>query len=466
MESFQGDVPMQVPMMMRMRVRRQAVDYNSTDWEGPIKIDETYDPEESTWGPSWNEQRARQFCEKYLTEDSISGKKCHEYVNNLFLANDLAGCMEDIKITDNTTWAGSALGALKDQCREELNQNMTYANGTGAETKDDIFDTMCINECSNNGNCSNGTCACNAPWVGEDCSIDTRMPPGLQYLHYYGLCDLRSIRNQNCIATMVYGDNFLEDERLTCHMEKVEVDDTGMHSTGDTYTIPAGFVSQTQVECYARENNTKYLIGVSNDGERYDGRLLFNVHDSLCHECNTFEQNPTCNRKPDTCIINGLCYASQENHPGDNCLYCNPGNSSDDWSHKGIDGCVSPIKERPPTSGPSLAVIIIIIVASVITVLIIIVSLVYTYCFKRKTKHWEIGLNTSDSETQTTQGAKPNNEVFGMALYQNKNNFITFEGEQLGTGGNYHSSSNNDTIDGYERHAPPSFPTQSMNTDL
>ncbi|CAH1784921.1 unnamed protein product, partial [Owenia fusiformis] len=37
MESFQGDVPMQVPMMMRMRVRRQAVDYNSTDWEGPIK---------------------------------------------------------------------------------------------------------------------------------------------------------------------------------------------------------------------------------------------------------------------------------------------------------------------------------------------------------------------------------------------------------------------------------------------
>ncbi|CAH1784930.1 unnamed protein product, partial [Owenia fusiformis] len=128
MEDFQGDVPKQMPVMMRMRVRRQAVDYNSTDWEGPINIDETYNPENSTWGPVWDEQEAKEFCERYLIEESESGRKCNGLTDNVLLAYDIAACVEDIKIIDNTTWAGSALEALKDQCREELNQNMTYAN--------------------------------------------------------------------------------------------------------------------------------------------------------------------------------------------------------------------------------------------------------------------------------------------------------------------------------------------------
>ncbi|CAH1784933.1 unnamed protein product [Owenia fusiformis] len=610
MEDFQGDdveqVPEQMPVMMRMRVRRQAVDYNSTDWEGPINIDETYDPENSTWGPEWDEQEAQVFCEKYLTEESESGKKCYELIENVQLANDLAGCISDIKYIDNTTWAGAALEALKDQCREELNQNMTYAivynyissfqyidnttwagaalealkdqcreelnqnmayaivynyissfqyidnttwagaalealkdqcreelnqnmtyaivynyilsfqyidnttwagaalealkdhcreelnqnmtyaivynyyidnttwagaalealkdqcreelnqnmtyaNGTGADLKDDIFDTMCISECNGNGVCSNGTCTCEDPWGGEDCSVDTELPPVLQYLHFFGSCDLRSLRNQNCNSTMVYGDNFLEDGELTCHMEVVEVNSTGMHSTGDTYTIAAGFVSQTQIECYARESNTKYLIGVSNDGERYDGRLLFNVHDSACHECNTFEQNPTCLRKPNNCIINGVCYASQENHPGDNCLYCNPSNSSEDWSYRTTDGCPSPIVDRPP-SGPSQAALIVIIVASVIIGLLIIAALVYRFCFrKRSTNHWGANYIVNEGEPQKTEGFGVSNKIYGMSMYRDKKNFNTFEGEHLSASGSYRSSSSshsNDAFDG------------------
>jgi len=59
----------------------------------------------------------------------------------------------NVQITGNTSWADSARDAMKEQCREEAQKNTTLPR----HLVDQVVNSMCINDCSNHGQCVNGT---------------------------------------------------------------------------------------------------------------------------------------------------------------------------------------------------------------------------------------------------------------------------------------------------------------------
>jgi len=57
-----------------------------------------------------------------------------------------------MQITGNTSWAQSARDAMKEQCREEAQKNITLPR----HLVDQVVNGMCINDCSQHGQCVNG----------------------------------------------------------------------------------------------------------------------------------------------------------------------------------------------------------------------------------------------------------------------------------------------------------------------
>ena len=60
-----------------------------------------------------------------------------------------------------------------------VSQNETIESEPKTESKivETIVEAMCPNDCTFNGNCSNGTCVCHDGYTAEDCSISLYNPP-------------------------------------------------------------------------------------------------------------------------------------------------------------------------------------------------------------------------------------------------------------------------------------------------
>lgn len=79
-----------------------------------------------------------------------------------------------VQATGDVFWVESAFEALKSSCQFEVVKNYS------AYEKDEegnlvpptkITEKLCPNDCSFQGNCSNGTCVCNEGFVAADCSM-------------------------------------------------------------------------------------------------------------------------------------------------------------------------------------------------------------------------------------------------------------------------------------------------------
>lgn len=64
-----------------------------------------------------------------------------------------------------------------------------------------------------------GTCVCDYPYVGEDCSIDSTASPEDVILYNDGLCDVTAT---DCATAVVQGFNFLP-AGVQCHYQRVKV---------------------------------------------------------------------------------------------------------------------------------------------------------------------------------------------------------------------------------------------------
>ena len=63
-------------------------------------------------------------------------------------------------------------------------------------------------------------CDCTGRYSGADCSINLDVPPVVLALLNSGTCD---VSVSPCSAINVYGQNFLNDPGLTCHLYHVKV---------------------------------------------------------------------------------------------------------------------------------------------------------------------------------------------------------------------------------------------------
>ncbi len=64
------------------------------------------------------------------------------------------------------------------------------------------------------------SCHCDVGYTSADCSVPELVPPYLGRIPQYGLCDTRYM---NCSRVIVYGNNFINSESLTCHFQECEV---------------------------------------------------------------------------------------------------------------------------------------------------------------------------------------------------------------------------------------------------
>jgi hypothetical protein len=114
-------------------------------------------------------------------------------------------------------------GAMHEICKMNVYKNITYyKNNTDGSLKLDttVLDSLCPNDCSDRGNCSNSTCTCFEDYTAADCSISLKDSPILYDIRKSGLCD---VRRRPCRNVGIYGYPLLDSENLTCHVQEFKV---------------------------------------------------------------------------------------------------------------------------------------------------------------------------------------------------------------------------------------------------
>ena len=92
-------------------------------------------------------------------------------------------------------------------------------NGT-IELDTDVLTSLCPNDCSDRGNCSNSTCICDEDYTSPDCSVSLKDSPLIFDIRKSGLCDRR---RRPCRNVGIFGYPLLDSENLTCHVQEHKV---------------------------------------------------------------------------------------------------------------------------------------------------------------------------------------------------------------------------------------------------
>ena len=138
-----------------------------------------------------------------------------------------------------------------------LNVNCSILGDGGSERRgretihsslSDTADSLCYNDCSENGHCEkgefrtkgslifkpefftlffSGKCKCRKNFYGSDCSVtldeNHSTVPRVSSLANYGMCD---VRKQPCKDVVVLGENFVDHPSLICIYETYKVLDS------------------------------------------------------------------------------------------------------------------------------------------------------------------------------------------------------------------------------------------------
>ncbi|XP_078571571.1 uncharacterized protein LOC144859155 [Branchiostoma floridae x Branchiostoma japonicum] len=295
-----------------------------------------------------------------ITEDGARGI-CREAVMNLTVAtacrdvfgidifSKVSSCMADIQVTEDISYALSAADEIEAECSE-----LAYQNTSLYETNEDgvavppaiITSQLCPRQCSQRGECVNGTCQCKEGYTSADCSMQVGRAPHALFLPAKGLCD---IRHRPCMKATVIADGLIDSENLTCRVTQVSTHDGTREVQSDTTGQTEGrMLSSGEVRCHLprspvalgtpaeREGAVTQgmMLSVSNDGHRFSQELLFTVYDSVCQEC---VEGGICIWKPNTCIIRGHCFASGEADPDNWCQQCLPQFSNHTWTERSVN---------------------------------------------------------------------------------------------------------------------------------
>jgi hypothetical protein len=318
------------------RLRKRGINDNSVvtafDDVSLINVNKNaIPPSKYKWQNDWNEVNARKFCRSYIKDNYVIGQLCKQ-IDAVNFEQEITTCVEDIKITGNKSWADSARDAMKEQCREEAQKNVSLPR----HIVDRVVNELCINDCSLHGTCVNGSCQCYDGHVSADCSVVDNAAPDTSAAWRYGLCDVRTM---NCSHVIVYGNNFINSPNLTCHLQEAQVTSTTFLPLETTVRRKAEFISFNAVECSVPLIRS-YLISISNNGINQSRPLLFIPFDSACRSCNIF--NTSCVKIRNSCIIDGICYREGENSPDDHCLVCKAFDEEFEWTTVAADQCHTP----------------------------------------------------------------------------------------------------------------------------
>lgn len=303
--------------------------------EGDDTIYEYDPPDREFVLPTWPTKSGKtfseveQFCNESIF-NSTTGKVCSVTLRSDF---DVAAfrneCISDIQLSDSYEFVKSVINVMSTSCEDVVLKNVKKYwektdNGT-LEPPVFVANSICVNDCSGNGECMNGSCVCNDAYVGSDCSILKGSPPIVVEAKHY--CDTRK---HECYMVSVTGRSIVDSLDVTC---TIILNKTWSNrpAIGSHSNIEGTLVSFAEVLCtlplptISVSSPLKiYDLYLSHDegNTRSVKKVMHFVYDSKCVYC-TKDVNE-CVLKNSTCFINNYCYVANEANPSNSDEYCNP----------------------------------------------------------------------------------------------------------------------------------------------
>ncbi|XP_035658108.1 von Willebrand factor D and EGF domain-containing protein-like [Branchiostoma floridae] len=317
----------------------ESADYN-------FNFGDDHEPPEPQWPTPTlqiTETQARAHCMETIANSSIADA-CGGIGVDIFAP--VEGCVQDIQFTEDLDVAKDALEVMKADCITVAYQNVSlYEEGENNTMVPPVAvqQNLCPNECSNKGDCVNGSCVCHNGFTSDDCSLVEGAPPTAWFIPNDGKCD---IRLRPCRKISLIADGLIESENLTCRVRQVKmVQGVQNGEPYDAARTSATLKSFREVKCdlplspvwQGTPDETEgavthgMLVSVSNDGVEFSEERLVTIYDSACQDCTS---GSVCFWKENTCKIRGFCFEEGDSNPNNWCFECLPGRANSTFSER------------------------------------------------------------------------------------------------------------------------------------
>lgn len=272
--------------------------------------------------PEIGEDEAKAKCEQ-LREHTAT-KRCLELFPEFDLDTFLNQCVEDVILTGgNEDFLAIAIDALEDQCADQGNRDLNTwekdEDGNPTEPDKELQTKLCPNSCSGNGDCVRSRCVCFEHFSGDDCSIDSRLPPTLEEIDP-PFCDSRGRLGCPKHVT-IGGSNFQRTDAIACRFN-------GDHETKATFLSSLEVRCEIPVVSHSGSNEMTQTVEVTTDGQHWStGVVSFTWYDSICQVCDA----DVCKQNENSCTIDDKCYLSHQHSKDNICHMCDPEESTVSW---------------------------------------------------------------------------------------------------------------------------------------
>ncbi|QQP38900.1 Papilinlike, partial [Caligus rogercresseyi] len=157
---------------------------------------------------------AKTLCRNYIGGRSLDNlfQSC---LSDGIREEGISECSKDVTHSGETWIPQVYVERLKSECRSSLFRNISLWERGSPTTK--ITNSLCINDCSGNGECYLGNCICKEDYSGRDCSINIQKgKPKLHFIENEGLCD---VRTRPCRSVGVISSGLDRDRKMICTFE-------------------------------------------------------------------------------------------------------------------------------------------------------------------------------------------------------------------------------------------------------
>ncbi|KAH9523928.1 hypothetical protein Btru_047521 [Bulinus truncatus] len=272
---------------------------------------------------NWTEEKALNFCINYLTSSQI-GLRCSNL--SLDFNKTVQSCVNDIKIMDSTSYAIEAFTNLLEQCLSISTRSVDLYIGNKPDRN--FYDQICLNNCNNNGNCSNGVCECSRGFGGIDCSVNLTSPPVIKTIQP-SVCD---VKYDSCNSVTLIGGPFIDSKNLTCIFEEINyLGDKGNNITRRyrTEKVIANFITYEKISCKL-PYVASFTIKVYNvENITSESSVIYQTFSTDCFDC-----KGTCTIQNFYCFINNVCYRVTQSNSTNPDLVCDPQKNKTDWTNR------------------------------------------------------------------------------------------------------------------------------------
>jgi hypothetical protein len=294
-----------------------------------FEYDENQNAGDASWPTSSNitKEYAEQYCATVM--NGTQGAACNLIIPD-FVKYAIQSCVNDIKISDDLSWAQSALSTVLSMCRfESFNNPSTWVNITGNVGIDMTFiNTICFNECSGHGQCVKGVCQCDEDYGLADCSLNITTAPLVFDVQNSGLCNIKDISHAPCQSVRLTGALFAFSNQLLCRLQPIKIIEGGTEDDGDVIDVQAEYFSFNEITCPFPEARS-YKLQVTNNNVTFGVFNIFTLYHPRCHTCSA---TGVCSLTFESCFINNECYLYGEKNPSNSSLVCDSYQSYHAWS--------------------------------------------------------------------------------------------------------------------------------------